>query len=55
MTVEEIIEQLKYFPLSLKVSICSEKWEYFEIKSFGFDDLGKTVEITVSTLDDDEY
>jgi hypothetical protein len=55
MTTEELAEILKSFP-SIEVSIRTVKWEYLEIESIGFDDLGKVVEIVVSELyTDDEY
>lgn len=54
MTVKELIEKLKSFPSEMEVNIyVIEYGEYFDIKSFGFDDLGKAVEIEVEILDDE--
>jgi hypothetical protein len=54
MTVSELIQKLSTFPLEMEVNICTnELGEYFDIKSFGFDDLGKTVEIEVEIIDDE--
>ncbi|MBH8578072.1 hypothetical protein I8752_35040 [Nostocaceae cyanobacterium CENA369] len=53
MTVEDLIKKLESFPLEMEVTICTTGYEYLEIESFQFDDVGKTVEIVVSDLDDE--
>lgn len=54
MTIQELIDKLESFPKEMKVSICTDKYdEYFDIKSFQFDDLGKGVEIQVKMVEDE--